>query len=326
MSIQVITNSPRSTERRRGKQKYQKPFQSPLALSPPEEKEGKRSFLSSFLHPSFVVVTFIIVVILPSLLWSGNTNTKEEDRSLIVNPSENNHDASGSPEIVWLMSFPNSGTSYTLQYVTTSSNTTVGTNYEAEVKYGKSIPISSKSPDGPFILYDKRKLPSQYILTKTHCSGYCTDCDISSYILDRFDFQRGCATNRLINQRDDLMPHGAKVYDHNVEVKKIIRLVRDPFSNIASNFHLWLKQQKRQGTGLEKDYTDDEEGFMKFCSYYDETFQKKMTEIDQKHLHKKRFLENISNQLEGVPCHQYFVRYIVVSDENIFIIYLFRSY
>lgn len=58
--------------------------------------------------------------------------------------------ADQSPHIAWLMSFPNSGTSYTLRLVQTS---------------------------GPYLRQQTaNELPKTYILTKTHCGGRCVHC------------------------------------------------------------------------------------------------------------------------------------------------------
>jgi len=76
--------------------------------------------------------------------------------------------------VAWLMSFPNSGTSYTLNLVREASNKTTATNYalEGEIKDQPSVPAISSSSGGPFLEIIPNRttdLPSRYILTKTHC-------------------------------------------------------------------------------------------------------------------------------------------------------------
>ena len=264
-----------------------------------------------------------------------------------------------SPQIVLLMSFPNSGTSYTLRLVHKTSNKTIGTNYEKEINYGKSIPISSQlSPYGPFMLQDRhmnvpKKDKSQsndsyhhLILTKTHCAGYCVDCNIREYFIDRYQFQRGCATNRLLpnhhhhhrhhsyinitenngtntgsDNKDNhintkirtmtrIMGGKSSIYDYRIEPKKVIRLVRDPFNNVVSNFHLWLKQQSQEGTGLDRDFTKDGKGFMEYCHIQNALFKKKFKE--EKDVSLKRFFMDLKELLVNVPCHQHFFRYVTV--------------
>jgi hypothetical protein len=87
------------------------------------------------------------------------------------------------PKIVWLMSFPNSGTSYTSQLVRDTTYTVSASNYADETPSGQEgflEPVYEDQIQGPFwirpedtpIDYEE---PSQYILTKvrnqtSHCS------------------------------------------------------------------------------------------------------------------------------------------------------------
>merc|ERR1719410_491689 len=81
------------------------------------------------------------------------------------------------PRIAWLLSFPNSGTSFTITQVTKITNATTATNYIKEIKSG---PNSKKpvNPDislkGPFACTNNLPLPNGYVLTKTHCTGKST--------------------------------------------------------------------------------------------------------------------------------------------------------
>lgn len=67
--------------------------------------------------------------------------------------------------IAWLMSFPNSGTSYTMRNTVSMTNMTVAQNYAGEAKDG----LTSLRPDiskGPFLLHPSMKVPP-VVLTKT---------------------------------------------------------------------------------------------------------------------------------------------------------------
>ncbi len=104
-----------------------------------------------------------------------------------------------------LISFPNSGTSFTSLLVRVASNSTAATNYGMETRVaanGMSVPIYDWSVEGPYWIHPpeddddvdalseskqkgggssrraKNELPptSSSILTKTHCGGRCITC------------------------------------------------------------------------------------------------------------------------------------------------------
>eukprot|EP00956_Cyclotella_meneghiniana_P019468 scaffold33299_cov50-Cyclotella_meneghiniana.AAC.1 len=84
-----------------------------------------------------------------------------------------------SPGVAWLMSFPNSGTSYTIKAVRELTNTTTATNYglEGKIKDQESVPVFKHMKDaynGPFLELTSERfanLPKKLFLTKTHCGG-----------------------------------------------------------------------------------------------------------------------------------------------------------
>ena len=69
------------------------------------------------------------------------------------------------------MSFPNSGTSYTLRIVRQLSNTTAATNYGIEYldPATNSSVLWGNRTKGPFLTYPDLPLPKIFLLTKTHC-------------------------------------------------------------------------------------------------------------------------------------------------------------
>ena len=84
------------------------------------------------------------------------------------------------PKIVWLMSFPNSGTSYTSQLVRDTTYTISASNYADETPLGLEgflEPVYEDQIQGPFWIRPEETPidyvePSQYILTKvrTRCT------------------------------------------------------------------------------------------------------------------------------------------------------------
>jgi len=81
-------------------------------------------------------------------------------------------------KVSWLMSFPNSGTSYTIGAAKDVSNFTMGTNYGKEKldDDGLSMLVDDNFPHGPFRTTAHHDLPKSFILTKTHCGGFCVRC------------------------------------------------------------------------------------------------------------------------------------------------------
>jgi hypothetical protein len=85
--------------------------------------------------------------------------------------------------VVWLMSFPNSGTSYTIDAVRELTITTTATNYglEGAMKDQESTPAfpdMEEAKNGPFLHVTPGReinIP-KLLLTKTHCGGYCSSC------------------------------------------------------------------------------------------------------------------------------------------------------
>ena len=163
------------------------------------------------------------------------------------------------PSIVWLMSYPNSGTSFTMVMTHTDSNTTVAVNYPQEPQsLGHPLESLYTSSQVPFILQPNMTLPSKYIMTKTHCDGYCTHCHPNDFVdIGIQSFLKTCRSSRTNEFAE---------YKHSVSVKKAIHLMRDPVDNVVSNYRLLLKGfQNRNSTRLVKHFTNNKEGFLKFC-------------------------------------------------------------
>lgn len=222
-----------------------------------------------------------------------NTNTSSDDIS-----------------ICWLMSYPNSGTSFTMRLARIDSNSTAATNYPLEThdNNGSLITHASldsvlslypthnqkgQSPRPPFILHPHMNRPSKYILTKTHCAGPCTGCKPKRYRTNATFFAKECQNSH--SNHDHYEPQSMNA------VKKVVHLVRDPMDNAVSNYHLELKEYKRKGEDEKfKIFTNDREGFRKFCKIQDAKYVKE---------EQKLFGEEKWNILKDVPCHALFFSY-----------------
>jgi hypothetical protein len=219
------------------------------------------------------------------------------------------------PKLVWLMSFPNSGTSFTTKMVRQSANQYTATNYGEEHMHqdGFSIPLPSNDNAyrlGPFLSeslsnhkHTKKRSFGKLILTKTHCGGRCSRCDPLSYIEDLESFKRDCLTARRgFTHYNGTLAFEKSQYDEKL-VRKAIHLIRDPFDNIVSRFHLTHKINKKTGDkSFAKSFPNTDKGFKKWCNFMDKKYVKQESIA---------FDPLILKLFKHVPCHADFYRYVM---------------
>ena len=219
------------------------------------------------------------------------------------------------PQVVWLMSFPNSGTSFTMQLVRRMSNTTAATNYGPECSLNSTGQLQYLSddavPSGPYVLEPEKELPSSYILTKTHCGGRCIVCGPSKYIETRESFLNMCAggthaTNLEWATASRTKRKARQVnYDPQI-VSKAIRLIRNPFDQIVSNFHLEQHENtKKKKTKWLKAYPNSVEGFRAWCSDTDAKYA-------EEEIYSRLLPDFVLNLFHGIPCHKAFYSFAKV--------------
>ena len=139
-----------------------------------------------------------------------------------------NSSSSSSLQIAWLMSYPNSGTSFTLHLVRSTSRRQTATNYAskridrllnkhrnttiqgggstsrqvAQLLQSNSRPVFVDQPMGPFWgseeVDDDMALPQHYALTKTHCRAPCMWCPPEKYIKTFHYFRGRCSRSERI--------------------------------------------------------------------------------------------------------------------------------
>jgi Sulfotransferase domain len=222
---------------------------------------------------------------------------------LETSPTENDQGSSSFPQIVWLASYPNSGTSYTMTMVQRATNLATATQYGAEVTVDTEedpTPLLPQSPDGPFWdAYGKigknRSLPSKYIMTKTHCGGRCVKCPASEYVTNAKAFYATCERTSGFRRHQHF-----ELSSSRAEVAKLIHLIRNPFDNIVARFHLEQKHIVEKSPHLEATIPKNATGFRKWCSELDKVFSfedSKFFTSEQRHL------------MELVPCHSEFFKY-----------------
>ena len=170
---------------------------------------------------------------------------------------------------VWLMSFPNSGTSYTIHTIRELTNTTTATNYglEGEIKDKESVPAFEgwDSEKGPFLELIPRRRTNipRLILTKTHCGGFSTTLHAEGYIETPRSFLKSCLKSKrgIFSTESNSMETQSVWYSPDL-VKKAIHIIRNPMDNIVARFHL---ERKRYTAKNNKkwlaDHPNDKVGF-----------------------------------------------------------------
>ena len=277
-------------------------------------------------HEKFVAVCLILVLasLLSNLIRISNIRDHYGiDDSQIMNKDyhwsrhetsliTNDPNASFiSPRIAWLMSFPNSGTSYTMHLVGRASNRTAASNYGLECgfdKYGVNVPLYSNSPNGPYLLNPHKKLPDNYILTKTHCGGRCSNCGPTKYLETKSSFMEMCAKGAQVSE-GNLTKNHVK-YDPKL-AQRAIHLIRNPFNNIVSNFHLLIKEntKKPDSSTLRQRYSNDIDGFRTWCADIDNKYAEQVARF-------RLLPDSITSIFRNVPCHNSFYVYAQVCNEK----------
>jgi hypothetical protein len=199
-----------------------------------------------------------------------------------------------------------SGTSFTIHLTRESSNTTTATNYalEGDIKDQFPPPVINTSENGPFLelIRDRHTNIPKYILTKTHCGGFCSDCPPQWYIETPRSFQTQCQTGRRAIKTDRGFRTKLVTYNASL-VKKAIHVIRHPLDNIVARFHLMYKrfeEEKPDPAWLAK-YPYNSIGFNKWCADQDKMF----------HLSQYRWVDQtLADTFASVPCHQEFFRYV----------------
>lgn len=191
--------------------------------------------------------------------------------------------------LAWLMSFPNSGTSYTSELVRTATRRKTASNYRTEGGAGKAVSVFQNS-QGPFWTeFDNEEatLPTNgYLLTKTHCGGYCDQCPPEKYVENSQSFLQKCLGS--VYKGDVRDSYGLDL------VQRAVHLIRDPLDNIVSRFHLARKNCETCAV-----YPKSREGFRAYCAAMSDKFHKQEQDFSE-----------VFKDVKDVPCYADFFRYI----------------
>lgn len=232
--------------------------------------------------------------------WSMNKRLSATATLTTRKPMTDPYPSAPWPRIAWLMSFPNSGTTFTIHLIGNITNTTTATNYGLESTNQSGIPVHLSSPNGPFIAMPHLPLPETYVLTKTHCGGRCTECSPNTYTETVHSFERMCRFgSKLVN--------GEKVQlVYNDTVERAIHVIRSPFDNLVARYHLERKAMSKvpkYKEVVDKILTDSKQGLTEWCKYLDQLHTK-----DEVNSHF--FDQDLLVDLNQAPCHAEIYRYI----------------
>ena len=210
-----------------------------------------------------------------------------------------------SLEVVWLASFPNSGTSYTLRLVQSATKTLTANNYGVEQKNHLEAIDTAHNSTGPYWAYidvdpndakTERQKASKYVLTKTHCGGRCVNCYPRYYLQSFQSFRDACfATTRPVENPTPQLPFDSSHYSSE-DVSKVIHLIRDPVDNIVSRYHNWRFNNAQQGDGTITE-------FRQWCSKLHAKTKKDESKMEV-------WGEELWGILKDVPCATDFFRYV----------------
>ena len=177
---------------------------------------------------------------------------------------------------------------------------------------GTSIPVFMDGPGGPFWTHPQifDEPSSGYLLTKTHCGGYCNSdaCMPHNYILTAERFSEHCLLGQYITKDDNnktITVHDS--YPQDI-VSRAVHVIRDPIDNIVARFHSIQKEYVRTNqTEKIAMYPSSKEGFRAFCKHMDKQF------IEREHYKEEvaaEVFEDLIGIVKHVPCHADFFRYI----------------
>lgn len=152
---------------------------------------------------------------------------------------------------------------------------------------------------GPFWLDSQSSTnytrPHNIVFTKTHCGGRCELCGPTVSTESPQSFLVQCLSGHG--------PHGHAVRYDQDRVVKALHLIRNPFDNIVSRFHLELHSFARK-PDTHKQYSKDRNGFRLFC-------REVMDEPHAREFQTSRLIDATAYEiLKDVPCHADFMRYV----------------
>jgi hypothetical protein len=215
-------------------------------------------------------------------------------------PSANREFDKRTPQVAWLLSFPNSGTTFTLKNTGSMSNRSVASNYGREFEH--ALPVRPDLIHGPYVsLPLAHELPPTSILTKTHCGGFCDNCVPEGFVFDLPRFALWCT-------RGSKKIEGTKKQTfYNLTVPtKAVHLVRSPFDNLIARVHYSTRKHGNESQWSPEQrasFSNDREGYLAWCSHLDGLHVEEFRE-------STFFSDEVKAAFRDVPCFAEWFRYV----------------
>ena len=231
-------------------------------------------------------------------------------------PSHEEQIQVSEPDVVWLMSYPNSGTSYTLGNVEAMTKTSVGTNYGVADELKDAI---QRYQGGPWVKQNLALPPTgSGLLTKTHCGHGNLQKPLSKLLNDTttmtLRFEPDCQRGNM--KRVGLIRYGDQhdnPQNQSPNVTRAIHLVRNPFANVVARMNHFAKmkqarqrQQKFRNTAVATSPQgyDTRQDFVWWCRNQDERW------ILPEGKNEDDVTKMYQSQFANLPCRSEWHKYI----------------
>jgi hypothetical protein len=299
----------------------QKPFTRPGTAEQPSNSNlnfkpsqimKNRTCLRQVFVPA-ILLTLLFLRGLEKFYYSSRYNDYDSLSSSSTITRENRTEVVDVPplQIAWLMSFPNSGTTYTNHLIQDYTKTTTATNYGQEQSTTEtSIPVlPDASLVGPFFRYPTWNKPPKYILTKTHCGAELPEAPNTVE-----EFEQDCRSGKRIWNGTKI-----KTTYNDATVKRAVHLIRNPFDNIVARLH--MKQHNwKSGDPSHRDrlkvFNKTREGFRAYCinedsksALQDWNNPTMIFGADVAKEHNSSGLQVLVQHAKNTPCHAEFILY-----------------
>jgi len=171
-----------------------------------------------------------------------------------------------------------------------------------ELPNRQSVPVHPTYTNGPFLKKNHKALPSNYILTKTHCSyqiidnaAYFAQRCVSSIRVIPTKTKRG----RGASVASFKLPKTERLYYNISIVSRVVHLMRNPFDNVIARFNNFNKKNETHRMWLYNHPEQHVANFREWCVQRDEM----MNETEQLLLRDK-------GVPKSVPCASEIFRYV----------------
>ena len=212
-----------------------------------------------------------------------------------------------APGLALLLTFPNSGTSFTITMIRKVTQLDTASNYVGEVsRYDSHVNVTvyTDHPEGPFWRGSaSAPLPNTTVLVKTHCTGYDLNNGIFAYELSKERFAGACRYTSTTSNNTQHGRYPAELVD------RLVHIVRNPYDNLISRFHHEYNRRvpaAKMGNERARNWTlqhpKNQTGFRQFCQDLDSDFVQRYKPAS--------FPSELYQQIQKTSCHDEVIQYI----------------